>query len=46
MLIIVKVKDAGDIIGLKEEIAMRLEGVIGIERIDVKCDEAVSYSKK
>lgn len=46
MLIIVKVKDSGDIIGLKEEIAMRLEGVIGIERIDVKCDEAVSYCKK
>ena len=46
MLIIVKVKDAGDVIGLKEEIAMRLEGVIEIERIDVKCDEAVSYSKK
>ena len=46
MLIIVKVKDAGDIIGLKEEIAMRLEDVIGIERIDVKRDEAVSYCKK
>lgn len=36
MYIIIKVKDTDNIIGLKEEIAMRLEDVVGIERIDVK----------
>lgn len=35
MLIIVKVKDTDNIIGLKEDVAMRLEGVADIERIDV-----------
>ena len=35
MLIIVKIKDTDNIIGLKEDIAMRLEGVVDIERIDV-----------
>ena len=35
MVIIVKVKDTDNIIGLKEDIAMRLEGVVDIERIDV-----------
>lgn len=35
MVIIVKVKDTDNIIGLKEDIAMRLEGVADIERIDV-----------
>ena len=35
MFIIVKVKDTDNIIGLKEDIAMRLEGVVDIERIDV-----------
>ena len=35
MFIIVKVKDTDNIIGLKEDIAMRLEGVADIERIDV-----------
>lgn len=37
MLIIVRTKDTDNVIGLKEEIAARLEGVVGIERIDV-CD--------
>lgn len=35
MLIIVKAKDTDNIIGLKEDIAMRLEGVVDIERVDV-----------
>jgi hypothetical protein len=36
LIIIIKLKDTDNIIGLKEEIAMRLEGVVGIERIDVR----------
>lgn len=36
MLVIITTKDTDNIIGLKEEIAMRLEGVVGIERIDVR----------
>lgn len=35
MFIVIKVKDTDNIIGLKEDIAMRLEGVADIERIDV-----------
>ena len=35
MLIIIKAADTENVIGLKEEIAMRLEGAAGIERIDV-----------
>lgn len=35
MQIVIKTKDTDNIIGLKEDIAMRLEGVIDIERIDV-----------
>lgn len=38
MLIIVKVKDTDNIIGLKEDIAARLEDVVDIERIDVRDD--------
>lgn len=38
MLIIIKVKGTDNIIGLKEDIAMRLEGVVDIERIDVQED--------
>lgn len=38
MLIIVKIKDTENIIGLKEDISARLEGVAEIERIDV-CEE-------
>ena len=36
MYLIIKVKDTDNIIGLKEEIAMRLEDVVDIERIDVR----------
>lgn len=36
MLIIIKVKDTDNIIGLKEDIAMRLEGIADIEMIDVR----------
>lgn len=35
MFIIIKVKDTDNIIGLKEDIATRLEDVADIERIDV-----------
>ena len=38
MLIVIKAKDTDNIIGLKEDIAMRLEGVVDIERIDVTDD--------
>ena len=36
MKIIITVKDTDNIIGLKEDIAMRLEGVADIVRIDVE----------
>ena len=36
MYIIIKTKDTDNIIGLKENIAMRLEGIADIERIDVR----------
>jgi hypothetical protein len=39
MLIIIKVQDTDNIIGLKEDIAARLDGVVGIERIDVQNNE-------
>lgn len=35
MLIILKVKDTDNIIGLKEDIAARLEGVADIQQIDI-----------
>ena len=35
MLIIIKAKDTENIIGLKEDIAARLEGMADIERIDI-----------
>ena len=38
MLITIKIKDTENIIGLKEDISARLEGVAEIERIDV-CEE-------
>ena len=38
MIIIIKIKDTDNIIGLKEELAACLEGVADIQRIDV-CDE-------
>lgn len=39
MKIIITVKDTDNIIGLKEDIAMRLEGVADIVRIDVEADD-------
>ena len=36
MYIIIKVKNTDNIIGLKEDIAMRLEGIADIEMIDVR----------
>lgn len=40
MKIVITVKDTDNIVGLKEDIAMRLEGVADIVRIDVeKCKE-------
>ena len=35
MLIVVKVKDTDNIIGLKEDIAARLEDMVDVERINV-----------
>lgn len=39
MHIIIKVKDTDNVIGLKEDIAMRLEGIADIEGIDVREEE-------
>ena len=39
MKIIITVKNTDNIIGLKEDIAMRLEGVADIVRIDVEADD-------
>lgn len=39
MLIVIKVKDTDNIIGLKEDIAARLEDVTDIKRIDVYDDK-------
>ena len=36
MYIIIKIKDTDNIIGVKEDIAMRLEDIADIERIDVR----------
>ena len=36
LIIVIKCKGTDNIIGLKEDIAMRLEDVVGIERIDVR----------
>ena len=41
MLIIIKVKDTDNIIGLKEDIAARLEDVVDIERFDVLEDNKI-----
>lgn len=35
MIIIVNVKDTENIIGLKEDIAARLEGLVDVDRIEV-----------
>ena len=34
MIVLIKVKDTDNIIGLKEDIAMRIEGVADIEHIE------------
>lgn len=39
MKVIITVKDTDNIIGLKEDIAMRLEGVADIVRIDVEVND-------
>lgn len=39
MKIIITVKDSNNIIGLKEDIAMRLESVADIIRIDIETEE-------
>ena len=39
MKIIITVKDTDNIVGLKEDIAMRLDGVTDIVRIDVEADD-------
>lgn len=36
MYILIKIKSTDNIIGVKEDIAMRLEGIADIERIDVR----------
>jgi hypothetical protein len=46
MYIIIKVKDTDNIIGLKEDIAMRLEGIADIERIDVREEEGDTHGKE
>lgn len=46
MLIIIKVKATDNIIGLKEDIAARLEDVADIERIDVESEESNNGQKK
>ena len=38
MKIVITVKDTDNIIGLKEDIAMRFEGIADIIRIDVEAD--------
>ena len=39
MIMVVKIKDTPNIIGVKEDIAARLEDICDIERIDVYTDE-------
>ena len=39
MYIIIKANPTEDIIGLKEEIALRLEDIVNVELIDVKEDQ-------
>lgn len=45
MHIIIKIKDTDNIIGVKEQIAMRLEGIADIERIDVREEAEDAESK-
>ena len=48
MILLIKVKDTDNVIGLKEDIAMRLEGVADIEMIDVRgqsrCKDCPAFS--
>ena len=46
MYIIIKTKDTDNIIGMKEDIAMRLEGIADIERIDVRNEEEKDGKEK
>ena len=45
MLIVVKVKDTDNIIGLKEDIAARLEDMVDIERIGVYENSEIRKAK-
>lgn len=46
MILMIRAKKSGNIIGLKEDIAMRLAGVMDIERIDVAEDAAEVVRRK
>lgn len=39
MYLIIQFKHTDNIIGLKEEIAMRLEGVVGVEVVEIRKEE-------
>ena len=39
MILKIKIKNADDLIGLKEAIAYRLDGIVEIIRIDVESEE-------
>ena len=45
MLLVIKIKDTDNIIGLKEDIAARLEDVADIERIDV-CEDGKGQNEQ
>lgn len=45
MLITIKIKNTDNIIGLKEDISARLEGVAEIERIDVQEGKTIQSGK-
>lgn len=46
MYIIIKTRDTDNIIGMKEDIAMRLEGIADIEIIDVRNEEEKDGKEK
>lgn len=39
MILVVKIKDSDNIIGVKEDISSRLEAICDVERIDVYANE-------
>jgi hypothetical protein len=39
MILVIKIKDTDNIIGVKEDIASRLEAIADVERIDVYTNE-------